>query len=384
VHELVDRLQLDRGDPEPLQVVDGHGVGEPGIGAPQHRRDVGMGGGEPLDVHLVDHRVVQRVVRRPVGGPVEERADHHALGDMRRTVLVVAGAVVVEGIGEAGGMPVDPAVERLGVGVEQQLGGVAAPALGRVPGAMHPEPVALADAEPGQVGVPAEPVDLGQRDAALAAVVEQAQLDDLGHLGEQGEVGAGAVVGGAQRIGPARPHLDLGHRTTLGGDAGGPIRAARTEAAPHACRCRVLSAETVAPATSSRDKTRSVGHPALDAGLEHVHRGGEGPSWPGGRWGGGGGRPGPRSPGRRPGPSCCGGTGRARRPGSASSPAPGSGGVRAAAGGEASARRTPRRRSSGGTCGRTPRSVRPAHPAPPARRRPRNPREPGYPIRWRL
>ena len=77
---------------------------------------------------------------------------------------------------------------------------------------MHPEAVALPDAHPGQVGVPAEGVDLGQRHALLGAVVvEQAQLDAVGDLGEQREVGAGAVVGGPERVGATRPDLDVAH-----------------------------------------------------------------------------------------------------------------------------------------------------------------------------
>ena len=51
-------------------------------------------------------------------------------------------------------------------------------------------------------------VHLGQGDPGLGAVrVEQAQLDTLGDLAEQREVGAGAVVGGAERIGLAAPDL---------------------------------------------------------------------------------------------------------------------------------------------------------------------------------
>ena len=50
--------------------------------------------------------------------------------------------------------------------------------------------------------MPAEGVDLLERDPLLAAVVvEEAELDPLGDLGEEREVGPGAVVGGAERVG---------------------------------------------------------------------------------------------------------------------------------------------------------------------------------------
>jgi hypothetical protein len=72
------------------------------------------------------------------------------------------------------------------------------------------EAVALAGLDAGQVGVPDEGVDLVEPDALLGAgVVEQAQLDLLGDLGEDREVRAHPVVGGAQRISLARPHLHL-------------------------------------------------------------------------------------------------------------------------------------------------------------------------------
>ena len=71
----------------------------------------------------------------------------------------------------------------------------------RVVRAVHAVAVALAGLDAGQVAVPDEAVDLGQLDAGLGAlVVDEAQLDPLGDLGEEGEVDAGAVVRGAERV----------------------------------------------------------------------------------------------------------------------------------------------------------------------------------------
>jgi hypothetical protein len=118
---------------------------------------------------------------------------------VRPGVGVVEGVLVAPGVGEAGLVPVDVAVDRLGVGVQQQLAGVAAVPVLRVVRAVDAVPVALAGADVGQVAVVDERVALGQLDPGLGAVlVEQAQLHPVRRLGEQREVGAGAVVGGAQ------------------------------------------------------------------------------------------------------------------------------------------------------------------------------------------
>ena len=168
-----------------------------------------MAGGEALDMHLVNDRLVERDVRRPVVAPVEVRVVHDALRHVGAAVVVVTGVVVAEGVRETGLVPVDLALDGLGVGVQQQLGRVAALALLRRPRPMHPVAIALPGRHRRQIGVPAESVDLLQADPPLATVVvEQAELDSLGDLGEQREIRARAVVGGAQRIRATRPGLD--------------------------------------------------------------------------------------------------------------------------------------------------------------------------------
>ena len=59
-----------------------------------------------------------------------------------------------------------------------------------------------------------ERVDLPEVDARLhPGVVEQAELDALGDLAEEGEVGADPVVGRAEGVGLPGP--DLGHRASV-------------------------------------------------------------------------------------------------------------------------------------------------------------------------
>ena len=114
--ELVDRQQLDRGDAERGQVLDGGRVGQPGVGAAQLRRDVGVQVGEALDVQLVDDRVGPRHPRRQVAAPGERVVDDDRAGDERRRVL---GVVRVDGA-----VLDEVALDRPGIGVDQQLGRV--------------------------------------------------------------------------------------------------------------------------------------------------------------------------------------------------------------------------------------------------------------------
>jgi hypothetical protein len=80
---------------------------------------------------------------------------------------------------ESSSIPVECALDGLGVRVQQQLVGVASRARRRIVGAVHPVAVALTGFDVGHEGVPDEAVDLGQREAGLpevsgAVVVEQA------------------------------------------------------------------------------------------------------------------------------------------------------------------------------------------------------------------
>ena len=81
--------------------------------------------------------------RRAVVAPVEVRVVHDRPGHERRAVVVVARVLVAEVVREARLVPVDLALDRLGVRVEQQLGRVAPLAALRLPRAVDPVAVAL-------------------------------------------------------------------------------------------------------------------------------------------------------------------------------------------------------------------------------------------------
>ncbi len=212
LHELVHGHQLDRGHPQPGQVLGDRRVGEAGVRAAQLLRHVGMQLGEPLDVRLVDDRLVVGHVEPAVALPVEVRAGDHAERHVRAGVLVVARLrTLFEVVAEHRRVPVDLTVGGLGVGVEQQLGGVAAQPLLRVVGPVHAVAVALPRLHVGQVAVPDVGVDLAELDAHLGAVgVDQAQVHPLGYLAEQREVRATSVEGRAERVGGAGPDVSVG------------------------------------------------------------------------------------------------------------------------------------------------------------------------------
>ncbi len=207
LNELVHGHQLDRGHPEPAEVLDRRGVRDRAVRAAQLLGNVRMQLGEALDVCFVDDRLVVRRTRMTVAVPVEEWIDDHRAHHVRSRVVVVETAVL-EAVVEQRLVPVDGALDRLGVGVEQQFGRVAPRAILRFVRPVDPEPVPLAGVHAGQVGMPDEAVHLRQvHPGFLAGGVEQAHFHPLADLGEQGEVRAGSVEGGTQGVRRTGPDL---------------------------------------------------------------------------------------------------------------------------------------------------------------------------------
>lgn len=208
VHELMYGHQLQRGDAQFRQMFDDRRVRERRVGAAQLVGQRRMPHREALHMGLVDHRVVVLGARAPVVAPVEVRVDHDRGHGVRRRVQVIALVGRPERIAVHLLAPLDRATDRTRVRVEQQLRGVdALSALGRVP-PVHPEPVPLPGHDPRQIRVPYERVALAQLHRRLrAVVVQQTQLDAVGGLREDREVGTGAVVRGTEWICLSRPDL---------------------------------------------------------------------------------------------------------------------------------------------------------------------------------
>jgi hypothetical protein len=165
--------------------------------------------GESLDVHLVDERLVERHVRAAVVAPVEVRAGDDAAGHRGRAVGFVRGAVgIVEAMGKDRFAPLDGALDRARVRVQQELRGEATVPFGGVPGTVDAIPVALSGNDVRQVPVPAERGHLAEVGALLVPIfIEETELHPLRDLGEDREVGADAVVHRTQRVRFSRPRL---------------------------------------------------------------------------------------------------------------------------------------------------------------------------------
>ena len=219
----MDRHQLDGRDAEAEEVVDGGRVGEAGVGAAELLRDVGVAHRHALHVGLVDDRVGPGDVRVAVVAPGKEGVDHDAARHVRRRVELAPLLLLrAEDVAEDLRSPLDRSLDRLGVGVEQQLGRVAAEAALGLVGAVDAEAVALAGPDAVDVAVPAEVGVLGELvgGGRAALEVEEHQLDPLGVLAEEREVGPLAVPGRAERRvppGPGGPQASL-HKRDISND----------------------------------------------------------------------------------------------------------------------------------------------------------------------
>ena len=205
-HELVHRQQLDGGDTQADQVLDGGRVGQPGVGAAQLLRHARVLRGEALDVQLVDHAVSQVGAGRPVVAPVVRVVHDHRARDVRSAVALVRQAVPARGRAEHRVVQPVATGDRPGVRVDEQLAGVVPQAGRRVVRALDAVAVLLSRPDAGQVAVPDVTGAVDQRHLPLGpAAVEQAQPDGGGRRRDDGEAGAGAVPAGAERRGTAGP-----------------------------------------------------------------------------------------------------------------------------------------------------------------------------------
>ncbi len=211
VDEAVHRQQLDRGDAERAQMVYGRRAAEAGIGTAQFRRNAAVERGESFHVQLVDECVA------PAGPglldtlPVERGIDHPALRHRCRVVPPVEGQVRTRRpdlVSEMGVAPAQLADHGAGVGIEEKPVRVEAMSLLGSVWPLHAKSVQCSRRSIGQIPVPDEVGALGQARAhhlAATALVEDADLDGIGVLGEDGEVDAVAIPRRTERVGRAWP-----------------------------------------------------------------------------------------------------------------------------------------------------------------------------------
>lgn len=92
--------------------------------------------------------------------------------------------------------------------------------------------VALSGLESGYVGVPDVAVDFGDFEAFFVAfVIDEAEFYAFGYFGEEGEVDAGSVVGGAEGVGVSGPELHVAFLVHVVGRCWWRLRCARCDVA---------------------------------------------------------------------------------------------------------------------------------------------------------
>jgi hypothetical protein len=136
--------------------------------------------------------------------------DDDALRHEGRGVAVIGleiGRIGADAIAEEAVVPAHRLVDPLGIGVDQELGGIEPMSGLRRIRPVHAIAVPLARTQVGQVTVPDEVRLLGEADSLLVAAIgiEQAELDGGRVLAEEGEVHAGAIPGGTERERGAAP-----------------------------------------------------------------------------------------------------------------------------------------------------------------------------------
>jgi hypothetical protein len=208
LHELVRRQELDGRDAEVGEVLDRRRVREAGVGAADLLGDVGVLLREALDVHLVDDGVRERGVQAGVVAPVEVAVGDDGLRHRRGRVGLVDALRVLHVVPEQRLAPLVGAVDRGGVGVEEELRRVVPQPVRGVPRAVHAEAVAGADRHVGDDVVEGVAGAVRQFGAVLGAVlVEAAELHPLGGAGEECDVRAAVDERHAERRAGGKGHV---------------------------------------------------------------------------------------------------------------------------------------------------------------------------------
>jgi hypothetical protein len=211
--------QLDRGDAETDEMLDRRGMGEARVRAAQDLGDVRVAFRESLDVQLVDDRVRPWRVRAAVIAPRKGLIDNDAAGHGRRRVDTAdAQVVAAEPVSKERASMTEAARDGASVGVEQQLRRVVPEPFVRRVATVDAVAVALAGTDVRDVPVPDKVGTFDERMCRQLGptLVEQHQVDGLGALREDREIGAGAV--------PCRAEGRVGTRpcgTAVGRASGG-------------------------------------------------------------------------------------------------------------------------------------------------------------------
>ena len=191
IDKAVNRKQLDRGDAEPLEMIDHDGRRQAAIGAAQAWRHVFTLLRQALDVRLIDDGVLPGNMRADLAAaPVEGLIDDHGFRHAAGIVAPVEREILTRASGAVGEMciaPYQPSGKPPSIGIEQQLIGVEAVTVFGLIGAVNAIALKFAGPDIGKITVKHLIGIFGQLNAALfalAGLIEQANLD-LGRIGRK-------------------------------------------------------------------------------------------------------------------------------------------------------------------------------------------------------
>ncbi len=155
-NKMVYRHQLYRGYPELFQIGNRHGMSDGGISPPDVLWNMGVKMGKPLDMGLIDDRVVIGDLWRMVVLPVVVLIDNDGFRRKGGAVRGGHNKVVSRGqiVTEQRVIPFNRAGDRLCIGIDHHLVGVKPVPIGRLVRAMDPIAVQLTGFDSRQVGMP--------------------------------------------------------------------------------------------------------------------------------------------------------------------------------------------------------------------------------------
>src|SRR4029453_15872267 len=157
---------------------------ESGVGSAKVPWDRRMTHREAADVHLVDHCVRPRHPGPFHSGPVELVVDDDRLRHEGCGVLVVAAQVVAADVAVNSRIWDVTAVDRLGVGINEQLGGIPSQPVLRIPRTVYAVSVPLSWPDARQVTVPDVEGRVVERDPLLRTLA--GKPDNLPPLAARG------------------------------------------------------------------------------------------------------------------------------------------------------------------------------------------------------
>ncbi len=195
VGKLRHRLQLQRGNAQPLKIADNSRMPQRRVSAALRFQNFRMSLRQPAHVRLIDDGFAPGHTRRDVIAPVKILLHHYAFRRHRCAVAVVAlpfAAVETRVVRHR-------AFHRARAGIDQQLGGIEAVSLLRRPWAVHAVAVALARRQVRKIPMPDVIRTRRQVIAALVPfLIEKTELHALSMLRKKRKVDPLSIPGRAQ------------------------------------------------------------------------------------------------------------------------------------------------------------------------------------------